>query len=225
MSYKNKHLNKLKHLVLGTVLAATTLGCSGDNQPKDKVVENDMLAIDKSSGSDLSGRTVVLAKAEIPIYRTAKLIDEKYQKLTWCPKLTIPLPSRKDEKTHAEKIVFELGEEYYVEAYRDGVLKAQPSMAVIDGRLVIIGDDASYETNLIRHQQKLQQEAERKRQEIEADRQTAKALHRQQELARQEMCDSVKADTTHLKYSSIEPDSILQVADSLKIIKNNAGRE
>ena len=209
MAFKDK-LNKVKTVALGTVLAATTLSsCNGRSNAEKEPVQ-DMLALKEVDGVDIFGHKLVLTKVTFPIYGTAEMIDDRRSLLFWGLEPNKQVKRNPNEPTHAEEFTHPNGEVGgFVEVYDDGVLKANNSLVLIEGKIQVIGDKAHYQENLKRLSALLTAERNRKKREIlEQIRNKERAAIRQS-VAKNSQSAQLK-DTT-----SVQPET-----DSVVVINN-----
>ncbi|MDO4162213.1 MAG: hypothetical protein Q4D80_04330 [Pseudomonadota bacterium] len=163
MSVKDK-LNHLKTFVVGTVLASTTLS-SCTNKEKAPEPVQDMLSLDYIDDMDMYGNHVRLHKVSIPVYRDESMTDQGYGQLLWGLDNNENISAaRAGEKTHAERYGMSEHDyesnKHYVEVYDDGVLKANNSLILVNGRIKVIGDEQHYTGNLNRRSIELKEARE-----------------------------------------------------------------
>lgn len=205
MALKDK-LNKVKTVALGTVLAATTLSsCNGRSNAEKEPVQ-DMLALKEVDGVDIFGHKLVLRKVSFPIYGSAEMIDDRRSLLFWGLEPNKQVKRDPNEPTHAEEFTHPNGEVGgFVEVYDDGVLKANNSLVLIEGKIQVIGDKAHYKENLERLSTLMAEERNRKKRErLEQIRNRERAAIRQSVAKNFEPEQSIDTTSVKTEIDSIE---------------------
>ena len=234
MALKDK-LNQLKTVAMGVTLAATLTNCTDKHQEKEPV--QDMLTIKTVKDVDIYGNEVHLHKVSVPIYKDKNMKDEGYMQLLWGFDSNHEVSvKRAGAKTHPEEYELPNGDVYVVEAYDDGVLKANNSMIVINRKIQVVGDSKHYQENLNRRADELKERANaikrRRLEQIRAE-ERANAANRknnvQVETKVAEDTLAVEGDSLNVN-DSIKNNNHKHYVDSLpldtiKYIKNHKERE
>lgn len=207
MALKDK-LNKVKTVAMGAVLAATTLSsCNGGSNSEKEPVQ-DMLALKEVDGVDIFGNKLVLTKVNFPIYKSDEMIDDHRSLLFWGLEPNEQAKRNSKENTHAEEFVYPNGEVGgYVEVYDDGVLKANNSLVLIDGKIQVIGDKEHYERNLNRLTSLMSAERDRKKREILMQIRERKRAEMRRSAVKKSEPEQLK-DTTDIQNA---PDSVTEM--------------
>ena len=238
MALKDK-LNQLKTFMVGAALTSTTLtGCVNNKHPEQEPAQ-DMLSIDAVEDVDIYGNTVKLHKVNIPVYTDKNMKKDGIMQLAWGLDNNENISKKRlNMPTHPEEYDLPDGDTFVVEAYEDGVLKANNSLIIIDRKIQVVGDAEHYQENLKRRAADLQEQANQAKrlrlEQIKAEERANAAKRKTAEkVEAKELADSIStvaSDTANVSVMVKEQNAHKTHADSLpadtlKRLKNHIERE